>query len=37
MEEDEWMFGRKEKGRVNGWIYERRDVWKRGWMLRRKN
>lgn len=24
MEEDEWMFGRKEKGRANGWIYERR-------------
>lgn len=26
----EWMFGRKEKGRVNGWIDGRRDGWSEG-------
>lgn len=34
---DEWMFRRKEKGRVNGWVDGRRDMWKEGWMIRRKN
>lgn len=31
------MFEKKENGKVNGWIKERRDVWKKGWMVRRKN
>lgn len=33
----EWVFGRMEKGRANGWIEGRRDVWKEGWMVIRKN
>lgn len=27
---DEWMFWRKEKGRVTIWIDERRNVWRKG-------
>lgn len=33
---DERMF-RREKGRVNGWVDGRRDMWTEGWMIRRKN
>lgn len=28
---------RREKGRVNGWVGGRRDMWMEGWMIRRKN